>query len=317
MLICKRCNMKNLDVAKFCKECGSNELYDPQAKEKLEKERQRQEELKRLEEERKKKVEEEIKIAQEERKKKVKQRKEFITKHKSKIIVSMMILFLIALASVYQYFYGGKYSRIYISELESKCHSDEASCKILQAIYKEKCDKGDRKACINAYIHKHKDLRVIKDNNQWNLVNENNKILVENVFDYTRNFSEGLAAVKLNGKWGFIDTSGKIAIEPKFDFIGNFYEKMAAVKLNGKWGFIDTNGKIAIEPKFDFALSFNEGLARVKLNGKWGFIDTSGKIAIEPKFDDVKLGFIEGLAEVLLNGKWVYIDKKGNIVPKD
>ncbi|WP_410689665.1 zinc-ribbon domain-containing protein [Campylobacter lari] len=53
MLICKRCNMKNLDVAKFCKECGSNELYDLQAKEKLEKERQRQEELKRLEEERK------------------------------------------------------------------------------------------------------------------------------------------------------------------------------------------------------------------------------------------------------------------------
>ncbi|EAK0958561.1 WG repeat-containing protein [Campylobacter lari] len=282
MLICKRCNMKNLDVAKFCKECGSNELYDPQAKEKLEKERQRQEELKRLEEERKKKVEEEIKIAQEEREKKVKQRKEFITKHKSKIIVSMMILFLIALASVYQYFYGGKYSRIYISELESKCHSDEASCKILQAIYKEKCDKGDRKACINAYIHKHKDLRAIKDNNQWNLVNENNKILVENVFDYTWDFGEGLAGVKLNGKWGFIDTSGKIAIEPKFDGIGYFSEGLAAIKPNNKWGFIDKSGKLIIKLNFD---------------GVWSFS--------------------EGLAEVLLNGKWVYIDKKGNIVPKD
>ncbi|EGG0462099.1 WG repeat-containing protein [Campylobacter lari] len=282
MLICKCCNMKNLDVAKFCKECGSNELYDPQAKEKLEKERQRQEELKKLEEERKKKIEEEIKIAQEERGKKLKQRKEFITKHKSKIIASAIILFLIALASVYQYFYGGKYSRIYISELESKCHSDEASCKILQAIYKEKCDKGDRKACISAYIHKHKDLRAIKDNNQWNLVDENNKILVENTFDYMWSFSEGLAGVKLNGKWGFIDTSGKIAIEPKFDFIGNFYEKMAAVELNGKWGFIDKNGKIVIKPIFDDAWNFSEGLAGV-----------------------------------LLNGKWVYIDKKGNIVSKD
>ncbi|EOY5110960.1 WG repeat-containing protein [Campylobacter lari] len=157
----------------------------------------------------------------------------------------MMILFLIALASVYQYFYGGKYSRIYISELESKCHSDEASCKILQAIYKEKCDKGDRKACINAYIHKHKDLRAIKDNNQWNLVNENNKILVENVFDYTRNFSEGLAAVKLNGKWGFIDTSGKIAIEPKFDDVKlGFIEGLAEVLLNGKWVYIDKKGNI-------------------------------------------------------------------------
>lgn len=203
MLICKHCNIKNLDVAKFCKECGSNELYDPQAKEKLEKERQRQEELKRLEEERKRKIEEEIKTAQEEREKKLKQRKEFITKHKSKIIASAMILILIALTSVYQYFYGGKYSRIYISELESKCHSDEASCKILQAIYKEKCDKGNKKACISAYIHKHKNLRAIKDNNQWNLVDENNKILVENVFDKPWIFKEGLAKVLLNDKMGF------------------------------------------------------------------------------------------------------------------
>ncbi|EID4796883.1 WG repeat-containing protein, partial [Campylobacter lari] len=197
MLICKHCNMKNLDVAKFCKECGSNELYDPQAKEKLEKERQRQEELKKLEEERKKKIEEEIKIAQEEREKKLKQRKEFITKHKSKIIASVMILFLIALASVYQYFYGGKYSRIYISELESKCHSDEASCKILQAIYKEKCDKGDRKACF-ANIFMNGDLIRVKIDGKWSFLDKNGEVAIEK-FDYAQRFSEGLASVKLNG----------------------------------------------------------------------------------------------------------------------
>lgn len=181
-----------------------------------------------------------------------------------------MILFLITLASVYQYFYGGKYSRIYISELESKCHSDEASCKILQAIYKEKCDKGDRKACINAYIHKHKDLRAIKDNNQWNLVNENNKILVENVFDKTWIFKEGLAKVLLNDKWGFIDTSGKIAIEPQFDYAWDFSEGLAKVQLNKKWGFVDKNGNFVIEPQFDNARDFSEGLAAIKLDGKWG-----------------------------------------------
>lgn len=127
-------------------------------------------------------------------------------------------MFLIALVSVYQYFYGGKYSRIYISELESKCHSDEASCKILQAIYKEKCDKGDRKACVNAYIHKHKDLRAIKDNDQWNLVNENNKILVENVFDDFY-FEKEFTLVKFNHKWGIIDKNGSVIIEPKFNYI--------------------------------------------------------------------------------------------------
>lgn len=53
MLICNHCNTKNLDVAKFCKECGNSDLYDPQAEEKLEQERRRQEELRRLEEEKK------------------------------------------------------------------------------------------------------------------------------------------------------------------------------------------------------------------------------------------------------------------------
>lgn len=54
MLICNHCNTKNLDIAKFCKECGNSDLYDPQAEEKLEQERRKQEELRRLEEEKRK-----------------------------------------------------------------------------------------------------------------------------------------------------------------------------------------------------------------------------------------------------------------------
>ncbi|HEB7569556.1 TPA: WG repeat-containing protein, partial [Campylobacter coli] len=107
MLICNHCNTKNLDAAKFCKECGNSDLYDPQAEEKLEQERRKQEELRRLEEEKRK-------MAQEEKEKRLKQRKEFITKHKSKIIISMVGFFLIASLSIYQYFYGGKYSKAYI-----------------------------------------------------------------------------------------------------------------------------------------------------------------------------------------------------------
>ncbi|EAJ8621951.1 hypothetical protein H5K35_000289 [Campylobacter coli] len=47
MLICNHCNTKNLDIAKFCKECGNSDLYDPQAEEKLEQERRKQEEFKK------------------------------------------------------------------------------------------------------------------------------------------------------------------------------------------------------------------------------------------------------------------------------
>ena len=203
---------KNLDVAKFCKECGNSDLYDPQAEEKLEQERRKQEELRRLEEEKRK-------IAQEEREKSLKQRKEFIAKHKSKIIISMVSFFLIASLSIYQYFYGGKYSRVYISKLEEKCHyDDESSCKMLQTIYKEKCDDGDGKACF-AGIFVSGDLISVKIDGQWSFLDKNGEIIAKPEFDKAGNFSEGLARVALNGKWGFIDKSGKIVIEPIFDDI--------------------------------------------------------------------------------------------------
>ncbi|EQB6082365.1 WG repeat-containing protein, partial [Campylobacter coli] len=278
MLICNHCNTKNLDIAKFCKECGNSDLYDPQAEEKLEQERRKQEELRRLEEEKRK-------IAQEEREKSLKQRKEFISKHKSKIIISMVSFFLIASLSIYQYFYGGKYSRVYISKLEGKCHYDDASsCKMLQTIYKEKCDDGDGKACF-AGIFVSGDLIRVKIDGQWSFLDKNGEFAIEPKFDYVWSFWEGLAKVELNGKWGFIDKSGKIVIEPKFDEAWSFWEGLAGVGLNGKWGFMDKNGKIVIEPKFDSIWDFSEGLAAVELNGKWGFIDKNGEFAIEPKFD--------------------------------
>ncbi|EFS2175116.1 WG repeat-containing protein, partial [Campylobacter coli] len=280
MLICNHCNTKNLDIAKFCKECGNSDLYDPQAEEKLEQERRKQEELRRLEEEKRK-------IAQEEREKSLKQRKEFISKHKSKIIISMVSFFLIASLSIYQYFYGGKYSRVYINKLEGKCHYDDASsCKMLQTIYKEKCDDGDGKACF-AGIFVSGDLIRVKIDGQWSFLDKNGEFAIEPKFDYVWSFGEGLVAVKLNGKWGFIDKNGEFVIEPKFDDTRSFWEGLAGVKLNGKWGFIDKSGKIVIKPKFDDTRSFWEGLAGVKLNGKWGFMDKNGKIVIEPKFDGV------------------------------
>ncbi|EPV1882855.1 WG repeat-containing protein [Campylobacter coli] len=246
MLICNHCNTKNLDIAKFCKECGNSDLYDPQAEEKLEQERRKQEELRRLEEEKRK-------IAQEEREKSLKQRKEFISKHKSKIIISMVSFFLIASLSIYQYFYGGKYSRVYINKLEGKCHYDDASsCKMLQTIYKEKCDDGDGKACFAGIF-----------------------------------VSGDLIRVKIDGQWSFLDKNGEFAIESKFDSGGHFSEGLAGVKLNGKYGFIDKNGEFAIKPNFDDAWYFREGLAKVGLNGKYGLIDKSGKIVIEPIFDDI------------------------------
>lgn len=224
-------------------------------------------------------------MAQEEKEKRLKQRKEFITKHKSKIIISMVVLFLIALVSIYQYFYGGKYSRMYISKLEEKCHyDDENSRKTLQTIYKEKCDNGDGKACF-AGIFVSGDLIKVEIDGQWSFLDKNGEFIAKPEFDSVSTFSEGLARVGLNGKIGFIDKSGEFVIKPEFDDISYFREGLAKVELDGKWGFIDKSGKIIAKPEFDDVWDFKKGLAKVWLNGKYGFIDKSGKIVIKPKFD--------------------------------
>ncbi|XAK34574.1 WG repeat-containing protein [Campylobacter coli] len=172
-------------------------------------------------------------MAQEEKEKRLKQRKEFITKHKSKIIISMVGFFLIASLSIYQYFYGGKYSKAYISKPE------------------EKCDDGDGKACF-ASIFVSGDLIKVKIDGQWSFLDENGEFIAKPEFDGVGDFREGLAKVKLNGKWGFIDKSGEFAIKPEFDNVGDFSEGLTLVELNRKWGFIDKSGKIVIEPKFDY-----------------------------------------------------------------
>ncbi len=185
-------------------------------------------------------------MAQEEKEKRLKQRKEFITKHESKIIISMVSFFLIASLSI-----GGKYSKAYISKPEEKCHyDDENSCKMLQTIYKEKCDDGDSKACF-ASILVSGDLIRVKIDGQWSFLDKNGEFIAKPEFDKVWDFSEGLAPALLNGKIGFIDKSGEFAIKPEFDDIGDFKKGLAKVELNGKIGFIDKSGKIVIEPKFD------------------------------------------------------------------
>lgn len=162
-----------------------------------------------------------------------------------------------------------------MSNLEKQCYTnDEKSCEMLRNIYKEKCDGGDKGACLNAFIHNHKDLKAIKVNDKWNLVNENNETIA-NITDLMQSY----ARIKLNGKYGFIDKSGKIVIKPQFDNAGSFSEGLAAVKLDGKYGLIDKNGKIILEPQFDKIDYFTP--IGIQINGKWGTIDENGKFIAE------------------------------------
>jgi len=70
-----------------------------------------------------------------------------------------------------------------------------------------------------------------------------NEIIKNNVYDFMRHFSEGLAAVaKDYGKFGFYDHDGDVVIEPKYEDAKTFSEGLAPVKYNGKWGYVNRKG---------------------------------------------------------------------------
>lgn len=122
------------------------------------------------------------------------------------------------------------------------------------------------------------------------------KFVIPPIYDFGRDFSEGLAAVRLNNRWGFIDKTGKIVIPIEFNegdaqFNTRFSDGLCAVRVGKDWGFIDHTGKIVIKPKFEADIYhppiFSEGLAAVHVAGHnwlYGYIDTTGKMVIPEQF---------------------------------
>lgn len=146
-------------------------------------------------------------------------------------------------------------------------------------------------------------------------------------FEWSTNFSEGLAAVGLprNGvvKWGYMDTSGGWVIEPRFNYIRDFSDGLAAVGFphdndSAIWGYIDRTGVVVIEPQFDGADPFSEGMAAVAVlqddGVRYGYIDKTGTVVIKPQFEWAS-EFSEGLAAVgTTSGLCGYVDKTGAFV---
>ncbi len=163
-----------------------------------------------------------------------------------------------------------------------------------------------------------------------------------------------------NGSWGYIDITGKVVIEPQFDYTHDFSEGLAAVQVGteyyriprdktlppekitgeeaqslsecdgeleiheGKYGYINIDGNWVIRPLYDNARAFTGGLAAVNIGEKygccgefypgfWGYINRSGDTIIALQFDFAD-DFSEGLAYVERGKESGFIDKSGTFV---
>lgn len=182
-------------------------------------------------------------------------------------------------------------------------------------------------------------------------------------YDVVSSFHEGLSAVCKNQKWGYINSKGEEVIPCKYEYSCDFSEGLACVYLGGDdmpIAFIDKKGKVVIDGFFgDSAqggggycqIIFKDGACMVydkeghlwinkegqKINepqhseskiaeqtdyqifydnGKCGVKDSLGNIRVKAEYSDIS-DFSEGLARAYLycgdeESMYGFIDKLGN-----
>ena len=110
-----------------------------------------------------------------------------------------------------------------------------------------------------------------------------------------------LKAKRKAGKYGYVDENDKWVVEPVYQVAWDFKEGFGRVKIppriKGKYGFIKSDGSYLIEPVLEKARDFNEGFAAVQINKKWTFLNPDGSFLTQPLFDDV-WDFHSGMAMV-------------------
>ena len=125
---------------------------------------------------------------------------------------------------------------------------------------------------------------VSGDTTKYGYIDGTGAFVIQPVYDYAYDFSEGFATVTEGDKYLVIDTTGGVIFEND-NTIAPFHQGMAAFYHNtGEnmlYGYIDTTGQVVIEPQFNTAGSFHEdGKAYVALpDGKtFESIDQTGAV---------------------------------------
>ena len=151
-------------------------------------------------------------------------------------------------------------------------------------------------------------------------------------YDEVSNFHEGLSAVCKNDKWGYINSKGEEVIPCKYEYSCDFSEGLACVYLtrddNMPIAFIDNNGNTVISGYYGGSrfgrLKFKNGKCLVVDKDKNDFyIDKEGNRTDEPNniengsdempdveifYDNDKMGVKDTLGNIIVQAKYSYID---------
>lgn len=139
------------------------------------------------------------------------------------------------------------------------------------------------------------------------------KIVIDDEFDYIRDFKNGFAAVKKAGKYSFINKNGELICDFLYDDILDFSQNLAAVMKNGKWGFIDTKAKVVVDLIYDDVCSFVNDYALLQQGNENIIIDTQANIILKTEYDGI-IRLSDKLFKIKKGSVFALIDQNGNFL---
>lgn len=156
---------------------------------------------------------------------------------------------------------------------------------------------------------------AVKKDGLWGYVNSKLETVIPFQFAEAGRFWNGLAPVVLPGKSGvgFINKKGEIVINPIYEKTRQGQDEVISVFSNGKWKIIDNKGN----DLFEFGENWEElnyfwnSISVYQKNGKSGLVHVSGKILTKPLFDEIIRGDKPYLFTFKLNGKFGFINSSG------
>lgn len=155
----------------------------------------------------------------------------------------------------------------------------------------------------------------VKKGNNWGIINEKNKTVINFDYEKINAFVNGLAVIVKSGKYGCINTAGKIVLAANYDYIGNFTDaKVAIAAQGGKYGLIDNTGKVIAPFEHEKIRMMNSHFYfNVTKGNMQGILSDEGKLVLPIEYNEI-YAFSEGYAIVKQNGRYGYFGNKGKMI---
>lgn len=140
---------------------------------------------------------------------------------------------------------------------------------------------------------------------KYNLIKENGEFLYQKWYQDISYPHNGICKIRENDKYNYIDQEEKLLSPNWFDYANDFSDDCGIVVINNKYYTIDLNGKLS-ESCYDYIYEFHNGYAVVKNNNKYNTIDKEGNLISDKWYNYSSQNLQDDMLRLVQNDQGLY-----------